>query len=249
MVKNRRRAGPQPIPKSPKEDEQCSNYGSLHDMINKQSDTISQLLDKINELTERISKLESKSAVNEESIPSITEERIHSIEELIEERTNRQLRKTLVFKGIPEKEDERSWQDTEDILSSVIAETLEIDHDEAVNMIDRCHRGGNRQYYKGKGKARPIYAAMMAWKDCEDLLDKARRKKSILVDFRYGPLTTRRRNLALQKRRELLDNGTFIKAHISYPAVIKGKAKGNDKYKIIYDFSREDVSFKTQEKS
>ena len=37
------------------------------------------------------------------------ETRVKAVEELVEERTNRQLRKTLVIKGVPEDEDKKSW--------------------------------------------------------------------------------------------------------------------------------------------
>ena len=83
---------------------------------------------------------------------------------------------------------------------------------------------------------------MHEWKICEDIIREARRKRTILVDYKYGPMTTRRRNLALQKRRELLDNGTLEKAHIAYPARLMGKSKGDVRYRLIENFSDTDVS-------
>ena len=85
-----------------------------------------------------------------ENVLSQSEEvkRMVAVEEKLEERTNRQLRKTLVFRGIKQEAAERSWKDCEEVLAKEIASTLEIDCKDARNMIDRCHRGGNPEYFK-----------------------------------------------------------------------------------------------------
>ena len=96
--------------------------------------------------------------------------RVKEFEELIEERTNRPLKKTLVIKGITEGDDEKSWHNTETRLAKVFGETLDMSADQAKTLIDCCHRGGNPQYRKKNTKHRPIFAAMHSWKVCEDLL-------------------------------------------------------------------------------
>jgi len=71
-----------------------------------------------------------------------------SIIEYAEDRVNRQLRKTLIFKGIPEKTRDQqeenkkeTWDETADILATNISEICQdIDYDEAWNMVERCHR-------------------------------------------------------------------------------------------------------------
>ena len=83
---------------------------------------------------------------------------------------------------------------------------------------------------------------MFKWKDCEEIIWEARQKKSVLVDYKYGPLTTRRRNLALQLRRTLINEGTLVKAHVAYPARLMGKSATDKKYREIKDFSKTDVS-------
>ena len=124
-------------------------------------------------------------------------ERICALEEKEEYRTKRQLRKKLVIGGVPEQQNER-WGETDEILSFVIAKTLDIHQQGAEKMIDRCHRGGNPKYYREYNKQRPIYAAMHRWKDCETFIWEARKKKTVLVDYKYGPITTIRRNMALK---------------------------------------------------
>ena len=146
-----------------------------------------------------------------------------------------------MFRDVKQHENERTWQDTEKVLVKELASLLSVEQEVAVGMIDRCHRGGNPEYYRKNNKVRPIFAALHDWKTCEEIIQQARRKRILIVDFKYGPMTTKRKNLALKKRRELLNTGQIVKAHIAYPARLMGKGKGDIKYKEIEKFSNVDV--------
>ena len=242
MVKNKK--------KSDSEDEPCNNPN-----CKKLSETVQTLTESVNTLLDRVKSLEASletalSALNKKDNSDNSDDtfshsavlkRMHSIEELLEERTNRQLRKTLVFRGVKQDTSERSWKDCEEVLAKVIASTLDIDSKIAINMIDRCHRGGNPEYFKKENKPRPIYAAMHEWKVCEDVIFQARRKRTIFVDYKYGPLTTKRRNLALKRRRELINAGAITQGHVAYPARLMGKGKDDVRYREIENFSNVDV--------
>ena len=85
------------------------------------------------------------------------QEKIDNLSELIEERTNRQLRQTLVIKGLPEKTNE-SWDKTTSLLAESFSEVLDdCSFDQARDMINRAHRG---PMYDNKRTTRPIYASM-----------------------------------------------------------------------------------------
>ena len=229
-------------------EESCSKCPALIEANAKLMKAVEELTARTTELTERIialeTRLESQNSDNATTSPIISpdlEKRICGIEELIEERTNRQLRKTLVIRGVPENDGER-WADTEKILTDNLSKILNIAPVEAQSLIDRCHRGGSVEYYKKNGRPRPIFAAMHSWKKCEEIIWKSRKQRGVFVDYKYGPWTTLRRNLALKRRRELLDSGELSKAHVAYPARLMG-LKGNDKrYKLIEDFSSTPVS-------
>ena len=233
-------------------EEGCQNCNQLLATQSQLLATQNELLETIKKLTDRISSLENTvSALSKPSdgvvvdgvdgVDGATLARVKNIEEIIEERTNRQLRKTLVVRGIPETETDKSWQETERLLCDKIAETLDIEPSEAASMIDRCHRGGNPSYYNKANKPRPIFAAMFSWKSCEEIIWKARSNRTMYVDYKYGPITTKRRNLALQKRRELINSGEIVKGHVAYPARLMGKSSKDRKYKMIEDFSKIDV--------
>ena len=236
--------------------DQCQNCDTLQELLktlqetNKSlQETVKLLTDRLNSVEETLNELTAEKQLDSPSsspISSGIEERIIQLEELVEERTNRQLRKTLVIKGISESDQEKTWFDVETRLSQVFAETLDISPDIAKGLIDRCHRGGNPQYYRSIGKPRPIFAAMHSWKVCEDLLWKARKKRNCFIDYKFGPLTTRRRNLALKKRRELLNNGTVTQAHVAYPARLMGKSKDDKRYRLLEDFSKTNVRLDTK---
>ena len=165
---------------------------AFEEVINKHlNPTIEQLqasLDAVSKVANNALKLVEKQA---KEILSLKQEidklkdvpsHINQLEERIEERTNRQLRKTLVFRGIPEKSDE-TWEDTRNLLAKSIHETLQknedetssIDMDDALAMVERAHRSAPNPHYKGDAP-RPIFAAMSWWPDCETIIETFRKK-------------------------------------------------------------------------
>ena len=187
------------------------------------------------------------------------EEENKRIVDYCEERTNRQLRKTLVFKNIPEKavtsesgrSQEESWDDTAVILAKTIADicgegtTVE----QAKNMVERCHRSRPSRNYQGTGP-KPIVAAFLDWRDSEWIKEKFRDNNMhtdsiISCDQKYGPLTTVRRNMALKERKRLKANNQIMNGYVKFPAVlmVKDNNTPGSKYKQLKDFSKEPVHF------
>ena len=232
----------------PMETMNCDSCKRLTETLNKLIDKVTMLEKKIDEQNAKIAaqnlQITEKTVLAEAPVPNQTdrtqlEERLTAIEERIEERTNRQMRQTLVFRGIKEEVSEKTWSDTDSLLADTLGTALDID---ATNMINRCHRTGNPDYYAGVGRARPIAAAMHSWKDCERIIEHFRKDGSnIFVDYKYGPRTTKRRNLALKLRQELKQKNELRQAYISYPAKLMGKRTGETRYSLIEDFSKHTV--------
>ena len=97
--------------------------------------------------------------------------------EVVEDSKNRQLRKTLVFKGIPEQEQSENangsassrgenWDNTATILAKSMSEALETSIEEASKMVERCHRAAPNPNYRGNMPC-PIFAAFLDWRDSE----------------------------------------------------------------------------------
>ena len=239
----------------------CNNCQSLVETVNNLVKQVQSLQEQVASLT--VSNNANSAPVSDLLIPPTSQynhaeflEWKKHIEELVESRTNRQLRKTLVFRGIKEDNDtERTWEDTDDLLVSKIAESLgttesfgadaDDDYDveeEAGTMIDRCHRGGNKAFFDEQGRHRPIFAAMHSWKDCKRIIRSFRKQKcGIFVDYKYGPRTTKRRNIAMMHRRDLIRNKVIDQGYIVFPAKLVGRKLGDKFYNTIKDFSHDEV--------
>ena len=186
---------------------------------------------KIESLQDENSNLKKLAELNKSSIDALKEESAslkaklarlegqhESLAEEVEERTNRQLRKTLVFRGIPEHPipmdpstadtgaRKENWEETEKLLAKKIAEVCEdTTLEDARSMIERAHRARPNPNYKGPAP-RLIFAAFYDWKSSEYVKKQFRyNSKDFHCDSKYGRRTTARRNLALKERARLKD--------------------------------------------
>ena len=62
-------------------------------------------------------------------------------------------------------------------------------------------------------------------------------------EYKFGPLTTRRRSMALQERKGLKAEGKITSGYIAYPAKLMVKLRGEDQYKLHKDFSKAKVDW------
>ena len=213
-------------------------------------------------LTQRIESLEEKMAKLDDISSKVEPldqlpDRVNQLAELVEDRTNRQLRETLVFKNIAEEEGEQSYDDTKELLARVISEHCnEYTYEYALSQIKRAHRERKRNFeenqYSRAGK-RLIFAAFHSWDMCQKLIETFRQKCianpafKIAVDQKYGPLTSKRRKLAYDMRKRLKEEGVITGGYVDFPAKLMVNIPGdynaeNKKvYKIYKNFSKEVV--------
>ena len=173
--------------------------------------------------------------------------RLTALEEKVEERTNRQLRKTLVIRGMEEKAADQppeTWEETRVAVAKIIAKTCpSIDENHAYDIVERAHRSNKNSNYQGNAP-RPVFAAITYWPDTVTITDEFRKKNiedrnfKIAVDYKYGPMTTKRRSLAFQERRKLINNKEAISAYVAYPARLMIKTTQRGKYSLAKDFSK-----------
>ena len=77
----------------------------------------------------------------------------------------------------------------------------------------------------------------------------AERAFTIAAEQKYGPMTSKRRQMAFKIRRELLDSGEIASAYVDFPARLmvnvpgEFRADGKKKYTEHTDFSRRPVDF------
>ena len=218
--------------------------------------------EKFEALTKRVAELEEKLAAladipNKvrplENLPG----KVDLLAENVEDRTNRQLRETLVFKNIPEEERDSSYKETKELLARVINQNCpEISYQDAYNQIKRAHREAKKTFEGGQNSRdgkRLIFAAFHSWDMCQHIIESFRQKCiseprfNIAAEQKYGPLTSRRRQLAFQLRRQLKDSGAIISAYVDFPAKLMvnypGEVRADNKkvYKLHTNFSRHPV--------
>ena len=114
-----------------------SAISALQDELEVTKLTANKALKLAEENSKAIEHLKNENTYLKTRLHTVENEKLVNIEEQIESRTNRQLRKTLVFKGIPEKSvtelddgvqresKSETWAQTEETLAKVIAKTCE----------------------------------------------------------------------------------------------------------------------------
>ena len=97
------------------------------------------------------------------------------VKEELENRTNRQLRRTLIFKNIPETKDDESYAEVKLLLAETISSHTDITKQEALDGIERAHREAKRNGGTREGKRR-IFAAFLNWELPQKILDGFKQK-------------------------------------------------------------------------
>ena len=218
---------------------------------------------KFSHITSRVAAMEAK--IRElENVPKQIDElgelpnRVDQLREEIENRTNRSLRETLVFKNVPEEEGENSYDDTKKLLATTINRHCpDITYDYAFSQIKRAHRERNRNFQEYAGQSREgkrlIFAAFHSWDLCQKLIETFRtkciqdRNFNIAAEQKYGPLTSKRRQKAYLERKKLKESGVIASGYVDFPAKLMVNLPGdvdreNKKiYKLHTNFSRHPV--------
>ena len=159
---------------------------------------------------------------------------------LLDDQINRNMRTTLIFKGIKEEKDE-GWEQTEDRLVDVLSRHLNLNKDNLKGMIERAHRGKHSPS-STSSSPRHIYAKFSSWKHSELIKDKFFQlqrnhpKIGIRVEQMYSQSVTSRRNEALQVRRNLLDSKSIVAGYVRYPATLVVKKSKNEKYSVFKSY-------------
>ena len=207
----------------------------------------------VEKLEERVKTLEKENKELKKNVNDNTKD-IKRLEEKIEDRTNRQLRKTLVFRGVPEivrgegdAKKLESWEETEALLAEKVAEVCGIQVEEAAKKLERVHRSAPNPRYEG-GAPRPIFAACYDWKFSEHCKksfkdENIKKKTKTTCEQKYGPLTTARRNLAMQERRKLLNGREIVSGYLAFPAQLMVRKTSEGKFFYYKDFSKNYIKF------
>ena len=179
--------------------------------------------DLINNLTDHINKLEAQ---------------VRGTLMEIDDLRNRSMRNTLIFRNLPEGNNE-TWEDTCGLLVSYIYSKLNLQYDQDTidNQISRAHQGSEE---KSRNVAedsnprqgpKPVLAQFVNWHFAEEVKAgiiklNAQKRTNVTVNNMYSKELTARRNEALKRRQEMIKNNKNTHIGLDYPAVLKSKKKG-----------------------
>ena len=156
-------------------------------------------------------------------IPFAAVHRLEALEAKNEYLENHSRRDNIKIIGLEEKADEKTWDDTEQVVKKAIKEQLGIKRDV---FIERAHRGvildrhaPNHRHvdsasrttgsHANQSQHRPIVARFRFWKEKENVIREARRKRpkgvQFLIDF--ARRTTDRRAEKIPEMLEHRRNG------------------------------------------
>ena len=195
------------------------------DIVSQINSKIDSLIADVDLIRETANKADSQATIIANEIQLLKSEisAFHAankaLETLLEDQVIRGMRSTLIFKGSKEEENE-SWEQTERLLIDVINRHMKTDPKSSVNMIERAHRARASANSTGP---RHIYAKFHSWKDSKRIetefgnIVKQHPKIGIRVEQMFSEKLTKRRNLALMKRKELLEGKEIVSGYLKNP--------------------------------
>lgn len=219
---------------------QISSDG-IGDTASKAYDTSDANLKNLTSLSTKVAVTENKAISNEKHLETLREKikqnitHIDELHETIDDLRNRNMRSNLVFKGLPEDENE-TYDASKNIIAKYISDHLEKNIDEVKNKIIRAHRSKGR---KSNDKPRVLFVKF----DRDDTayeylalftkINKERKTYIHNVSQQYTESLQSRRNEALKHRRDLLNNDEALKAKVVYPATLKAMYPGTQTFELV----------------
>ena len=167
----------------------------------------------LNSSMKRLDHVEKKLQDNDKFFRD-TSDSLDAMDSELEYLENQSRRNNIRITGVPEDtQNEKSWDDTENIVKQLIKEKLGIQEE---LVIERCHRvkrsnKGYRPKQNGKEQPRNIVAKFASWKAKENVLRKARsiRPKGIKFVADLSPKTMAKREAQVDDLLEARRNGKY----------------------------------------
>ena len=195
----------------------------------------------LNNLTERIKKIETQlqdqNKNDEVDRMNKLEIQLQGKNDEIEDLKNRSLRNTLIFKKLPEENNE-TWEDTCRVLTKFIHSELDLPHDKEFidGQISRAHRGVTDNFRNEESEnqwkgPKPIFVQIGNWWLAEEIKTEsiklhAQKRAKVTVNQMYSKQLTVHRNDALKRRYQMMKNDKTIQVKLDFPVVLKSKKRG-----------------------
>lgn len=206
---------------------------------------VTQLEDQNEQVRNEVCDLSSKfQALKDELLAK--DDKIVSLEANLDDLKNRQMRKTLVFRGFPEGvEGKDTWENCKNLIADFVETHLEFSDVE----VERAHRAKKSSAPNGGAKSdnrpRPIFVEFLRWSDSSEILDAAPRILQdhpykvngkvvpIFIDQMASKRIQEQRSEVLLVRKYLKSVNKGWKMFIRYPALLFYKTEDMTQYKNL----------------
>ena len=201
----------------------------------------------ITDNSEKISKPDFQIEEMSNQIPTVTTN-LNELKSELDDIKNRGLRKTLIFRNVPQTKNKEIWDKTKLILAKEIKVIIQdVADDMIISKIERVHTASQKDanQYSTPGPL-PSIAKFIDWNFSEKVKSnfiKAARdsfqqdpNQTIYVPQMYSSSVTAHRNKAMLKRKELTRDERTIQAYVEYPAVLMVKKSGERSYSAYVEF-------------
>lgn len=191
---------------------------------------LSSLISRMTEVEDRVSRLEDEQA-SMKANPGAIKADIQTLTDRLATAEDRSRRNNLRFVGIPEGAEKG---DTIAFLNELISTALDIDPPPGGIEMDWAHRIGTRPT-AGDQRSRTIIARFLRYKDCQNVMETARKKKRVVWSGKqvmifpdYSRETQKKREAFIDCKRAL--HQRKMKFSMLYPARLRISIGGDSSH-------------------
>ena len=193
------------------------------------SNKVVELENKVGEGSSRMDILENEMAAlrNDNETPRGT---VKELRGDLDGQIDRGLRDHINFFGLSELKPEKTWQDSIDRLAGWLSKCLGKPVSYFDDAIIRCHRG---PYDPNRTGPRPIFT-QIKFRVAEEIRNELKFKSvnGVMLKDHFSANTQNRVNQALMYRKEWRRDNAGGKAYIQFPATLKTKKAGDERYSV-----------------
>ena len=220
------------------------NHQNLSTKINENHQNLTQLLQNVEKKAEEASKLANDNKEDIKRLESTVtqlndkleekQKKQEELEDLIIDQIDRNLRNTIIVRGLPKANNERTWDDTAETFVNYLSRNLHWDKttkDNLYNDIERIHRGKDNNHQESPPA---VFIKFYSWKTAQNIIKTiitAHKNKDVKITAHqmYSKRTQSNMDAAENQKKELLRNPDYknCQAYVKYPGIIMIKKDGD----------------------
>ena len=200
-------------------DQLNTKLDQLQSRMNNIEDEMREIREEVDQNSKKVSDIETNQSVLNDMKQSLQQlqrenEQFRKEKDDLENRSRRNI--NLIFYGVSQEDPDESWSVSEEKVSNVIRNSLEIEDDIE---FERCHRLTNARHVRG---AKPIIAMLSKFKDKNKILANANKLRN--SDLSIGEDFSKRlraiHSKLIQFRKSICSEDRTLKANVRYDKLV-----------------------------